>query len=123
MTQCLSLPWRPYGPRLRCFPCSQTKQRATIAAVSECANRAVVARHNNSGFGAPFPTFERTVRVHIAADIAAMSSLARHRAVEGFGAGWKVARRQLRNPTHGQQDKSADRGRAHVVGKMEEFKT
>ena len=76
------------------------QQRATIAAVSQCANRAAVARHNNSGLDASFPTFERTVRVHIAADIAAMSSLARHHAVEGFGAGWRVAGRQPRNPTY-----------------------
>ena len=50
-----------------------------------------------------------------------MTSLARHHAVEGFGAGWRVARRQLRNPTNGRQDKSADRGRAHVVGGVKLF--
>ena len=50
-----------------------------------------------------------------------MTSLARHHAGEGFGGGLKVAGRQPRNPTHGRQDKSADRGLAHVVGKIEEF--
>src|SRR6266852_2242442 len=96
----------------RSFPVSHAarQQRATIAAVFQWANRPAVARHNNSGLDASFPTFKPTVRAHIAADIAAMTSLGRHHAVEGFGAGWRVARRQPRNPTNGRQDKSADRG-------------
>jgi hypothetical protein len=50
-----------------------------------------------------------------------MTSLARHHAVEGFGAGLKLARKQLRNPTNGRQGKRPAFGAAHVVGKIEEF--
>jgi hypothetical protein len=49
--------------------------------------------HDNSGLDASFTTLEWTIRAHIGADIAAMTSLARHHAVEGFGAGWRVERR------------------------------
>jgi hypothetical protein len=94
------------------------EQRGTIAAVSQRANRPAVARHNNSGLDAAFPTFERTIRAHIAAEIAAMTSLARHHAVEGFGAGWRVARRQPRYPTNGRQGKRPAVGAAHVVGSI-----
>jgi hypothetical protein len=99
------------------------QQRATIAAVFQCANRAAVARHYNSGSDASFSKFGRTVRVHIAADIAAMSSLARHHAVEGFGAGWRVASRQPRNPAHGRQGKRPAVGAAHVVGRLRNSST
>ncbi len=50
-----------------------------------------------------------------------MTSLARHHAVEGFGEGLKVARRQSTNPTNGRQGKRPAVGAAHVVGKIEEF--
>ena len=92
-----------------------------MAAVSQCADRTAVARYDNSGLDAFSPAFERTVRAHIAAEIAAMSSLARHHAVEGFGAGWRVARMQPRNPTNGLQGKRPAVGAAHVVGKIEKF--
>jgi hypothetical protein len=98
-----------------------SQQSAAIAAVFQWANRPAVARHNNSGLDASFPTFERTVRAHIAADIAAMTWLARHHAVEGFGAGLRVERRQRRNPTNGRQGKRPAVGAAYVVGKIEEF--
>ena len=97
------------------------QQHATIAAVFQWAGRAAVARHNNSGLDASFPTFEWTVRAHIAADIAAMTSLGRHHAVEGFGTGWRVEGSQPRNPTHGRQGKRPAVGAAHVVGRIEEF--
>lgn len=50
-----------------------------------------------------------------------MTSVARHHAVEGFGAGLGVASRQPRYPTNRRQGKRPAVGPAHVVGKIEEF--
>jgi hypothetical protein len=50
-----------------------------------------------------------------------MTRIGRQHAVEGFGEGLKVAKKQSTNPTNGWQDKSADRGRAHVVGRVRLF--
>jgi hypothetical protein len=50
-----------------------------------------------------------------------MTLLEHHHAVEGFGAGLRVERRQRRNPTNGRQGKRLAVGAAHVVGKIEEF--
>jgi Transglycosylase SLT domain len=75
----------------------------------------------NCALDASFTTFEWNIRAHIGADIGAMTSLARHHAVEGFGEGWRVARRQPRDQTNGRQGKRPAVGAAHVVGKIEEF--
>jgi len=50
-----------------------------------------------------------------------MTSLGRHHAVEGFGAGLRVASRLPRTPTNGRQGKRPAVGAAHVVGRIEEF--
>jgi hypothetical protein len=97
------------------------QHRATIASVFQWASQATVVRHHNSGLDATFATLERIVRRNIAAEIPAMTSLARHLAVEGFGEGLKIARRQSTNPTNGRQGKRPAVGAAHVVGKIEQF--
>ena len=45
-----------------------------------------------------------------------MSAIGCCRAVGGDGGRLHVEEAQVRNPTNGRQDKSADIGRAHVVG-------
>jgi len=50
-----------------------------------------------------------------------MSEIGLHRNLAGFGAGLSVGQGVQGNTTNGRQDKSADLGRAHVVGRVRFF--
>jgi hypothetical protein len=92
------------------------EQPDEVSGVIRSAFGAAIDRQSSAGLDRARAAITGSVRQHFSWNSAAMKRVAPDRRLAGHGGRLSVGRRKPRNPTNRRQDKSADRGRAYVVG-------
>jgi hypothetical protein len=92
------------------------EQRDEATGVIRSAFGPATDRQPSAGLDGSGAAIAGPVHPHVSWESAAMRRVAPDRGLAGCGGRLRVGRWEPRNPTNGRQDKSADCGRAYVVG-------